>query len=155
MPRKRVLFVCIHNSARSQMAEALLNHLASARFEAMSAGIEPGKLNPIAVEAMRQVNIDISTNQTKSVESVIERGTSFDYVITVCDDASAERCPVIPGGAARLHWSFPDPSSFTGTFDQRVAATARVRDQIGERLNQWLRAENAMAGSESVTASKA
>ena len=107
MPRKRVLFVCIHNSARSQMAEALLNQLASDRFEAMSAGIEPGKLNAIAVEAMRQVNIDISTNETKSVESVIGRGTSFDYVITVCDDASAERCPLVPGAATRLHWSFP------------------------------------------------
>jgi arsenate reductase len=137
------------------MAEALLNHLASDRFEAMSAGIEPGKLNPIVVEAMRQVNIHISTNQTKSVDSVIERGTSFDYVITVCDDASAERCPVVPGATMRLHWSFPDPSTFTGTFDQRLAATARVRDQIRERLSQWLGAESGMARANSVTASKA
>src|SRR5437016_14499427 len=112
MTRKRVLFVCIHNSARSQMAEALLNQLAGAEFEAVSAGIEPGLLNPIAVEAMRQIGIDISKNATKSVASVIQSGASFDYVITVCDDTSAERCPMFHGWTNRLQWSFPAPSRF-------------------------------------------
>src|SRR5947209_110193 len=97
MAKTRVLFVCIHNSARSQMAEALLNSFAGDRFEAHSAGLEPGKLNPLAVEAMRQVGIDISANHTNSVDSLVRLGVNFDYIITVCDDANAERCPVIPG----------------------------------------------------------
>src|SRR5438067_12715692 len=101
MTKKRVLFVCVHNSARSQVAEALLSYLAGDMFEATSAGVEPGLLNPITVEAMRQVGIDISNNATKSVASIVESGASFDYVVTVCDDASAERCPVFPGATKR------------------------------------------------------
>src|SRR5580692_12025843 len=92
--KKKVLFVCIHNSARSQMAEAFLNHVCGEEFEAHSAGLEPGRLNPIVVEAMGEIGIDISANQTKSVSEMLKSGRKFDFVITVCDEASAERCPV-------------------------------------------------------------
>jgi len=135
--KKNVLFVCIHNSARSQMAEAFLNRLAPDRFNAESAGIEPGKLNPIVIQAMGEVGIDISANQTKSVESMIQRGPCFDYVITVCDETSAERCPVFPGQATRLHWPFDDPSSFAGTGEERLAATRRVREKIHDQIERW------------------
>ena len=117
------------------MAEALLNQLAGAAFEAVSAGIEPGLLNPIAVEAMRQIGIDMSKNATKSVASVIQSGASFDYVITVCDDTSAERCPIFPGVSTRLHWSFRDPSSFEGK--EKLALTREVRDEIKAKIEQW------------------
>ncbi|MBF0458013.1 MAG: arsenate reductase ArsC [Nitrospirae bacterium] len=136
---EKVLFVCIHNSARSQMAEALLNKLGGRRFIAESAGLEPGVLNPIAVEALRELGIDISTKQTQSVESLISSGATFDYVITVCDGASAERCPVVPGGGKRLHWSFDDPSGFTGTFEEKLRKTREVRDDIQSKIEQWLR----------------
>ena len=109
MRKKKVLFVCVHNSARSQMAEAWCNHLYGDRFEAESAGLEPGILNPLAVEAMKEVGIDISHNKTQRVFDLFKAGRMFAYVITVCDEASAERCPIFPGVTQRLHWSFPDP----------------------------------------------
>ena len=137
MKKKNVLFVCIHNSARSQMAEAFLNQIGGAEFEAHSAGIEPGKLNPIVVEAMREVGVDISGNQTKAVFDFIKSGQMFAYVITVCDEASAERCPVFPGVTTRLHWSFPDPSGFQGTPEERLAKTREVRDAIRQRIEGW------------------
>jgi arsenate reductase len=120
------------------MAEAFLNRLGADRFVAESAGIEPGKLNPIVVEAMREVAIDISGKPTKSVASMIQRGPRFDYVITVCDETSAERCPVFPGDARRLHWSLDDPSSFTGTPEERLAATRLVRDAVRNRIERWI-----------------
>jgi arsenate reductase len=95
--KKRVLFVCVHNSARSQIAEAFLNALAGDRFEAMSAGLEPGTLNPLVVEVMKEVDIDISRNQTKSAFDLFKKGELFSYVVTVCDAASAEQCPLFPG----------------------------------------------------------
>lgn len=137
MSIKKVLFVCIHNSARSQMAEAFLNDIGSDHFAAESAGIEPGKLNPIVVEAMREAGLDISGKGTKAVAEMIERGPFFDYVITVCDEASAERCPTFPGPHQRLHWPFPDPSSFTGTPEEKLAGTRRVRDEIRQRIKDW------------------
>lgn len=97
MTKKRVLFVCVHNSARSQMAEAFLNNLGGDRFEAVSAGLEPGTLNPLVVEVMKEAGIDISQNRTKSVFDLFKKGELFSYVITVCDEASAQRCPVFPG----------------------------------------------------------
>ena len=103
--KKNVLFVCIHNSARSQMAEAFLNQMCGDEFQAQSAGIEPGRLNPIVVEAMREIGVDISGNKTKSVADMLQSGQVFAYVVTVCDETSAERCPVFPGGTTRLHWS--------------------------------------------------
>src|ERR1700720_1397799 len=126
--KKKALFVCIHNSARSQMAEAFLNQICGEEFEAHSAGLEPGKLNPLVVEAMAEAGIDISKNPTKAVFDMFKSGQLFGYVITVCDEASAERCPIFPGVTKRLHWSFPDPSSFQGTDDERLEQTRAVRD---------------------------
>src|SRR5262245_58801904 len=134
MNRKRVLFVCIHNSARSQMAEAFLNDICGEQFEAHSAGLEPGKLNPIVVEAMQEIGIDISRTQTKAVSDILKSGSSFAYVITVCDESSAERCPLVPGVTARLHWSFPDPSSFQGSHEEKLARTREVRDRIRAKV---------------------
>ena len=135
--KKTVLFIWIHNSARSQMAEAFLNHRCDDSFVAKSAGIEPGKLNPIVVEAMHEIGFDISGNQTKSVNSFLQSGESFDYVITVCDEASAERCPVFPGSETHLHWGFPDPSSFRGTHEECLQQTRLVRDLINARVEAW------------------
>ena len=134
---KKVLFVCIHNSARSQMAEAFLNHLCPEFFEAHSAGLEPGKLNPFVVEAMLEIGIDISANQTKSVFDMFRSGRIFSHVITVCDGASAERCPIFPGVTQRLHWSFPDPSALTGTRDERMVGVREIRDTIKHQIQQW------------------
>src|SRR3989338_5278842 len=124
--KKKVLFVCIHNSARSQMAEAFLNQMAPERFEAQSAGIEPGKLNPIVVAAMKEISIDISSKKTTAVTDLINERRTYDYIITVCDEASAERCPVFPGSGQRIHWGFTDPSKFEGTYEQKRAKTSAV-----------------------------
>ena len=133
----RVLFVCIHNSARSQMAEAFLNRLCPNEFEAHSAGLEPGKLNPVVVEAMQEMGIDISGNPTKSVFDMFKTGKMFAYVITVCDEASAERCPIFPGVTKRLQWSFQDPSSVQGSHEEKLAKTREVRDAIKGKIEQW------------------
>lgn len=135
--KTRVLFVCIHNSARSQMAEAFLDQICGHELEAHSAGIEPGRLNPVVVAAMREIGLDISGHETKSVERYLKSGPVFDYVITVCDETSAERCPIFPGGGKRLHWGFPDPSSFQGTPEEKLKFTRRVRDQIKVRIEAW------------------
>jgi arsenate reductase len=135
--KKKVLFVCIHNSARSQMAEAFLNQSCPEEFEAQSAGIEPGRLNPVVVEAMREAGIDISSNKTKAVSDMIQSGQAFSHVITVCDETSAERCPIFPGGTTRLHWGFADPSSFKGTHDEVLKRTREVRDAIQRKVENW------------------
>ncbi len=135
--KKKVLFVCIHNSARSQMAEAFLNQICGEEFEAHSAGIEPGKLNPFAVVAMHELGFDISGNQTKSVSDFLKSNELFSYVITVCDETSAERCPVFPGVAKRLHWGFPDPSAFQGSHEEKLAKTREVRDAIKQKVENW------------------
>jgi len=134
MSKTSVLFVCIHNSARSQMAEAFLNHYASDRFEAFSAGIEPGTLNPLVVRVMQEAGIDISGNATKSVDKFLEQGRAFDYVITVCDETSAERCPTFPGQAQRLHWGFPDPSALQGSEQEKLMKTREIRDAIYKKV---------------------
>ena len=135
---QKVLFVCIHNSARSQMAEAFLNKLGSGKFTAESAGIEPGTLNPIVAEAMLEVGLDISNNTCDSVERFIPRGEEFDYVITVCDETSAERCPTFPGATTRLHWGFPDPSGLQGTKEEKLNRTREIRDLIKAKIDQWI-----------------
>ena len=137
MKKPKILFVCLHNSARSQMAEALLKNLCGDCFEAFSAGLEAGTLNPLAVDAMCEIGIDISGNQTKKVWDFIKEGALFSYVITVCDATSAERCPVFPFGVKRLHWSFEDPSAFSGTPQERLARTIEVRDQIRAKIVEW------------------
>jgi len=137
--RKRVLFVCIHNSARSQMAEAFLKKYGGDRFEVESAGLEPGKLNPVVVEAMKDAGIDISQNKTKSVFDFYKQGKLYDYVVTVCDESQSERCPIFPGVAQKLHWGFPDPSAFTGSQEEKLKKTKEVRDQIEAMIKDWLK----------------
>ena len=139
MEKARVLFVCVHNSARSQMAEGFLNTLSPDRFQAESAGMEPGELNPLAVESMREVGIDISNNKTKSVFDKYKQGELFHYVITVCDEASAEACPIFPGLRTHtLHWSFEDPASYTGTQHEKLQRTRIIRDQIKEKILEFI-----------------
>jgi arsenate reductase len=137
MKKQKVLFVCIHNSARSQMAEAWLNFLYGDRFEAQSAGLEPGELNPLAVKAMEEVEIDISQNRTKSVSDLFKTGELFDWVITVCDETSAGRCPVFPGVINRLHWSFPDPALLTGTPEEKMDEIRKIRGDIKQMVKDW------------------
>jgi len=135
--KKKVLFICVHNSARSQMAAALLNKRCGDFFEAESAGLEPGTLNPLAVEVLREMEIDISKNKTQAVFDVFKSGELFAYVITVCDEAEAEGCPIFPGVTTRLHWSFPDPSKFTGTHEEKIEQTRRVRDNIENQVRRF------------------
>jgi len=135
--KKRVLFVCIHNSARSQMAEAFLNQVGPEEFEAHSAGLEPGKLNPNVVEVMKEIGIDISGNKTKTVFDMFKSGKMFAYVITVCDETSAERCPIFQGVTQRLHWSFPDPSAVAGTHEQKLQRVREIRDMIKRQVEKW------------------
>jgi arsenate reductase (thioredoxin) len=137
--KRRVLFVCVHNSARSQMAEAFLKQMAGDRFEVESAGLEPGKLNPIVVEAMKEIGIDISQNKTKSAFDFYKQGKQYDYVITVCDESQTGACPVFPGAAEQMHWGFDDPSAFTGTQEEKLSKTREVRDKIKSRIVQWLK----------------
>lgn len=135
--KKKVLFICVHNSARSQMAAALLNKRCGDFFAAESAGLEPGTLNPLAVEALKEIGIDISLNKTQAVFDVFKSGQLFAYVITVCDESEAAGCPIFPGVTTRLHWSFPDPSKFTGSHEERLRQTAEVRDQIDNQIRQF------------------
>jgi len=135
--KTKILFVCIHNSARSQMAEAFVNHYCGGEFEAESAGLEPGTLNPLVVEALAEEGIDISKSETKSVWELFTSGKTYGYVITVCDETSAERCPIFPGNAIRLHWSFPDPSQFTGTHEEKLRGVRAVRDTIAAKISEW------------------
>jgi arsenate reductase len=138
MSKIKVLFVCVHNSARSQMAEAFLNQLGGEAYEAESAGLEPGVLNPIVIEVMQEIGIDISNNETKSVFDFFKNGRLFNFVITVCDAAKAERCPIFPGITKRLNWSFEDPASFTGTHDEKLAQTRLIRDKIKSEVQNFI-----------------
>jgi arsenate reductase len=134
MNKQRVLILCTGNSARSQMAEGLLRHLAGERFEVFSAGTKPVGLNPNAVQAMSEAGIDIANHRSKSVDEFL--GQQFDYVITVCDNAR-ESCPIFPGGGARIHQSFEDPAA--APKDQQLEAFRRIRDQISSWLGDFVR----------------
>ena len=140
MMRKRVLFVCIHNSARSQMAEAFLNQVCSEEFEASSAGLEPTTINPLVVEVMKEVGIDLSSKKTQDVWTLAKRGSLFAFVISVCDEA-AERCPIFPGICQRLAWSFEDPATFAGTHEEKLEMTRAVRDQIRTEVARFCDAQ--------------
>ncbi len=146
MSKSKILFVCIHNSARSVIAEAFVNHLVGDRLEAQSAGIEPGKLNPLVAQAMSEIGIDVSGHQPLSVADVLASGQTFDYAVTVCDETSAERCPVFPGSTKRLHMGFPDPSSLSGTPEEKLEATRRIRDQIKVDIERQFCAQNCPPG---------
>lgn len=134
----KVLFVCVHNAARSQMAEAFLNELGGGRFAAESAGFEPTALNPLAVQAMREAGLDISAKRSKSVFDLYLEGRLYRYVITVCDEASAEKCPTFPGFARMLHWSFEDPSTFPGSEAERLEKTRQLRERIRARVEAFI-----------------
>jgi arsenate reductase (thioredoxin) len=133
--RSRVLFLCTHNSARSQMAEGLLRHLAGDRFEAHSAGTEATQVRPLAIRAMDEIGVNISGQESKTLERYLRE--PFDHVITVCDDAN-EACPFFPGARNRVHWSFEDPSRAEGTEEERMAVFRLVRDRIRDRVQAEL-----------------
>ncbi len=133
--RAKVLFLCTHNSARSQMAEGLLRHLAGDRYEAHSAGTEATQVRPLAIRAMDEIGVDISGQESKTLERYL--GETFDHVITVCDDAN-EACPFFPGARNRLHWSFEDPSRAEGSEEERLAVFRLVRDRIRDRVQAEL-----------------
>jgi len=137
MRKQKVLFICVHNSARSQMAAELLNKSCGEFFEAQSAGLEPGTINPLVVEALRELGIDISKNTTQRVFDVWKSGQIFQFVVTVCSEAEGEGCPIFPGVTTRLHWAFDDPSKFTGTHEERLEMTRRIRDQIGAKIDSF------------------
>jgi len=134
----KVLFLCVHNSARSQMAEAFLKKLAGDRFVAESAGLEPGRLNPFVVRAMAEAGIDISGNPTKSVFDLFKAGKVYQAVITVCSKEAAERCPVFPGLSKRHHWPFADPSTFTGSDEEIMDQVRAVRDEIEAAVKTFI-----------------
>jgi len=137
MRKQKVLFICVHNSARSQMAVALLNQTCGEFFEAQSAGLEPGTINPLVVEALHELGIDISKNTTQRVFNVWKSGQIFQFVVTVCSEAEAEGCPIFPGVTTRLHWSFDDPSKFTDAHEERLEKTRRVRDEIRATIDSF------------------
>jgi arsenate reductase len=133
--KPRVLFLCTHNSARSQMAEGVLRNLGEGRFEVHSAGTEATRVRPLAVRAIDEIGIDISGQESKTLERYL--GEPFDYVITVCDEAN-EACPFFPGAKNRLHWSLGDPSLATGSDGERLEVFREVRDEIRERIEKEL-----------------
>ena len=138
MIRQKVLFICIHNSARSQIAEELLRKMAGDRFEAASAGLEPGVINPLVVKALAEEGIDISGKKTVSAFDLLKEGKFFTYVVTVCDETSAESCPIFPGTRERIHWGFPDPSAFTGSDEEKLEKIRDIRDAIKKRISDWV-----------------
>lgn len=134
----KILFVCIDNSARSQMAEAFANKYGKDKVVAESAGLEPGTLNPVVVEAMKEIGIDISNNKTKGVFDLYKQGKLYNYVITMCDESQSEKCPIFPGNATYLHWGFSDPAGFTGTHDEVLVKTKTVRDKIENKVKEFI-----------------
>ena len=138
MTKARVLFLCTHNSARSQMAEGFLRAMGGDRFEIASAGTEATRVHPLAIRAMEEVGISLAGHTSKTFDRFL--GQPWDYVITVCDSAN-ERCPASPAKTQRIHWSFDDPSQATGTEEERLGTFRRVRDEIRGRLSAWLAAQ--------------
>jgi arsenate reductase (thioredoxin) len=139
MQQAKVLFLCVHNSARSQMAEAYLKKFGGDKFHVESAGLEPGTLNPLAVEVMKEDGIDISQNPANDVFEFFKQGKFFQYVITVCDKEASDRCPVFPGVNKKINWSFEDPSKLTGTHDEKLAAARIVRDKIKNAVQDFMK----------------
>lgn len=138
MSKKKVLFICVHNSARSQMAEELLRKHAGDRFDVQSAGLEPGKLNPYVVKVLRDdEGIDISGKETRSAFELVKQGKRFNHVITVCDESSAEKCPIFPGNIERMHWGFPDPSKFNGTEEEILEKVREIKEQIKSKIRDF------------------
>ncbi len=136
--KAKVLFVCIHNSARSQIAEAYLNKFGEGDIVAQSAGFKPGGLNPLAVEVMKEDGVDISQNSCDSVFNFFKEGKRFSYIVTVCDEGSAEACPIFPGVIHRIHWSFQDPSSLEGSEEEKLQRTREIRDDIKSKVQKFI-----------------
>lgn len=136
MTAEKVIFICKHNSARSQMAEAFLKQLAGDRLQVESAGLEPGALNPLVVESMKEIGFDISQNTTQSVFDLFKAGKLFDIVVTVCDDATEAQCPVFPGVTRRLHWPFPDPAALEGSHEEKLAKVREIREAIKSKVEE-------------------
>ena len=133
-----VLFVCVHNSARSQMAMAFLNRLGEGRFRAESAGLEPGVLNPVVVEAMAEAGYDIAGNPVNSVFDYFKQGRDYDLVIKVCDQSVGQQCPIFPSAKATLAWNFPDPAGFSGRHESVLDQVRAVRDQIRMKIEELI-----------------
>src|ERR1700730_842778 len=134
--RKKVLFICVHNIARSQMTAALLTKTCGESFTAHSAGLAPAELNPLAMEVLREIGIDISKNKTRAVFDVFKSGQLFPFVITVCSETEAKGCPIFPGVTTRLHWPFDDPSKLNGTWEEKLAGKPQIRRKIEKRSNK-------------------
>jgi len=137
MPKSKVLFICTHNSARSQMAEEFLNHMSPDRFQASSAGLEPTEVNPLVIEVMAEIGLDLSGKNTTSVFDLYRQGKLFDYVITVCDEAGEAGCPIFPGVTHRLRLPFPDPAEAKGTHKEQLAQIREIRDAIKDKLKEF------------------
>jgi arsenate reductase len=132
---KKVLFICTHNSARSQMAEGLINHDLAAKVQAFSAGTEPTQVNPLVVAVMKEIGIDISGQRSKPLDEFVDE--KFDFVITLCDHA-AETCPVFFGGTKRIHMGFEDPAKVAGSEEEKLSFFRNIRDEIREKLVRFL-----------------
>jgi arsenate reductase len=139
MDNKSVLFICGHNSGRSQMAEAFLKDIAGDRFHVESAGLEPKPVNPLVVEVMEEIGFDLSKAKSDSVFDFFKEGRLYDYVITVCDETAAGQCPVFPGITKRFHWPFMDPGALTGTHQEKLAALRDIREQIRQKVSDWVK----------------
>jgi arsenate reductase len=136
----KVLFVCVHNAARSRIAEAYLKKLGGSEFEVTSSGFEPQEANPLVVEAMKLVGMPLlATGKQPSVFDLFRSGRLFNYVIAVCDEANSQKCPIFPGMTTRVSWSFPDPSEFTGSYGEKLAQVIAIRDAIRARIELWLK----------------
>ena len=135
----RVLFICIHNSGRSQMAETFLKIIGGERFEAESAGLEPRPINPYVIKVMEEIGYDLSGNTSDRVMQFFQEGRLYDYVITVCNESIENQCPIFPGIARRLSWPFPDPQKATGTEDKKLENIRSIRDQIREHIKSWIK----------------
>ena len=133
-----VLFLCVHNSARSQMAEAYARRFGQDKLAVESAGLEPGALNPYVVKALQEDGIDISSHGTQDVFELYKAGRTYRYIVTVCSREAAERCPIFPGRAERFHWPFPDPSTFVGTEEEKMAQVRVVRDAIRDKVKEFV-----------------
>jgi len=137
MDNIRVLFICGHNSGRSQMAEAFLKDMAGDRIHVESAGLEPKPINPLVMEVMQEIGFDLSQAESDSVFEFFKEGRLYDYVITVCDETAAGQCPVFPGITKRVHWPFKDPEALTGTHEEKLEALREIRNQIRAKLTEW------------------
>jgi arsenate reductase (thioredoxin) len=135
--KKRVLIICEHNSARSQIAAAYLRKYGSDDYDVESAGLVPTELNPLAVAVMKEAGIDISDQKPQSVFGLFQQGKLYQTIITVCQPA-ADKCPIFPGVVKRLHWPFNDPAQFTGTWEQKLSQTRQVRDKIENAVKEWI-----------------